>query len=64
VDISQKKKYRIPGIQSTELKKLISCRAQVRNLNLTWEGEESNRRRGEGGKYLSGKGDREGKRGA
>jgi hypothetical protein len=58
--ILTKKKYRIPRIQSTELKKLTCQRAQVRMPQCHLGGR---RKQSQGGSVLGEKGNRDGKRG-
>jgi hypothetical protein len=43
--LTKKKKYRIPKIQSTELKKLNKLKCPVRMPQTTWETEESNHKK-------------------
>ena len=65
MDISQKKKkkYRIPKIQSTELKKVNKLKCPSEDASVPLGREKKAVMGEEGGRDLSGKGDREGKRG-
>jgi hypothetical protein len=56
--------YRIPRIQSRKFKMVNKPKGPIEDASVPpWEGGESNHRRGEKGRALGGKGDREGKRG-
>ena len=62
MDIS-KKKYRIPRIQSTELKKVSKLKGPSEDASVPLRKEKKAITRGEGGRNLGGEGDRERKRG-
>ena len=58
MDISQKKKYRIPKIQSTELKKVNKLKCPSEDASVPLGREKKAITSGEGGRDLGGKVDR------
>ena len=64
MDISQKKKYRIPKIQSTELKKVNKLKCPSEDASVPLGREKKAITSGEGGRDLGGKAEgRQGSRG-
>mgnify|MGYP006914893019 CR=1 FL=1 len=59
MDISQKKKYRIPKIQSTELKKVNKLKCPSEDASVPLGREKKAITSGEGGRDLGGKVDSE-----